>query len=300
MQTIFAVWNEGSGLTAQSEAIEKGLTALARHYVVRRARIKDVLACDVFCEQLAKEKAVLLVAIGGDGTVNACAHASVRSGVRLAVIPAGTFNHFAKHQGIPLAVDEAFACIETGHTAEVDTATINERTFVNFVSIGFYAEVIRGREYRQNSGGSKWVSFLKALVHTIRRHSTLNVSFSAEGVPIDRRTPLVFLGNGPFTFGSLDMLAGRSDVHSGSIHLSILKNYGALRLIITGLTALFVDVSHRLGFTTVMLEQVTVSLKGRRSIPVVVDGELMNEIEPPFNVVAKPRSLRLVLPNDAR
>ena len=57
----------------------------------------------------------VLVAAGGDGTVNAVASALVGQAIPLGVLPLGTLNHFAKDLGLPLELPEAVRVVAAGH-----------------------------------------------------------------------------------------------------------------------------------------------------------------------------------------
>src|SRR4051794_37534324 len=62
----------------------------------------------------------LIVAAGGDGTVSAVAAAVRGTGTALAVVPFGTFNHFAKDLGIPLDTAEAVRVLLEGRRLKID------------------------------------------------------------------------------------------------------------------------------------------------------------------------------------
>src|ERR1700722_12172077 len=58
-------------------------------------------------EAAVAEKVDVVMASGGDGTVNACGEGIAGRGVPLAVLPAGTGNLLARNLGLPLALDDA-------------------------------------------------------------------------------------------------------------------------------------------------------------------------------------------------
>jgi hypothetical protein len=84
--------------------------------------------------QLAQDAATgpykVMVAAGGDGTVNTVAAAAVDSGKILGVLPLGTLNHFARDLKIPFDLEAAAHTIVTGHTIAVDVAEVNNRIFL--------------------------------------------------------------------------------------------------------------------------------------------------------------------------
>lgn len=83
------------------------------------------------------------VAVGGDGTVSAVAHALVGSDIPLGIIPAGTGNLVARELGIPLELPSAVALLAGRHSKRrIDAMRINQRTYLLNAGVGINAEVI--------------------------------------------------------------------------------------------------------------------------------------------------------------
>ena len=83
------------------------------------------------------------VAVGGDGTVSAVAHALVGGDVPLAIIPAGTGNLVARELGIPIDVVDAIAFLSgASHSRRIDAMRIGGRTYLLNAGVGINAEVI--------------------------------------------------------------------------------------------------------------------------------------------------------------
>src|SRR6185436_8967076 len=66
-------------------------------------------------DEAARSDAEILVAAGGDGTINSVASAAIQSGKTLGILPFGTMNHFAKDLHIPLDLERAVETIVAGH-----------------------------------------------------------------------------------------------------------------------------------------------------------------------------------------
>jgi diacylglycerol kinase family enzyme len=86
---------------------------------------------------------------GGDGSLGLVADVAARHGVPMVVVPAGTFNHLAMDLGLDrgnvLAALGAFGAAEE---RRIDLGLVNGRVFVNNVSLGLYAQIVRSPEYR--------------------------------------------------------------------------------------------------------------------------------------------------------
>jgi diacylglycerol kinase family enzyme/membrane-associated phospholipid phosphatase len=141
-----------------------------------------------------------LAVAGGDGTVAAVASVAADYGLPLALIPAGTLNHFARDVGLR-SMPEADAATEAGTAVGIDLGEVEigsgddteRRWFVNTASIGGYPEMVRRREKLQQRH-PKWPSAAIALVHTLRHAKPLNVVLNGQNTEIW----WLFVGNGTY------------------------------------------------------------------------------------------------------
>ena len=89
-----------------------------------------------------KEESVdLVVAVGGDGTVNQVARALMHSSLVMGIIPAGSGNGLARHLNIPLSIDKAVELLFGYHITSIDSGTLNEVPFFCTAGIGFDASL---------------------------------------------------------------------------------------------------------------------------------------------------------------
>ncbi len=85
----------------------------------------------------------VVLAAGGDGTLNAVVQGLAGSKTALGVIPAGTMNVFARELGIPYGnFEKAFDVIEAGFIREIDLFQVNGSPFMQMAGLGFDAMVI--------------------------------------------------------------------------------------------------------------------------------------------------------------
>jgi diacylglycerol kinase (ATP) len=110
----------------------------------------------------------LVVAWGGDGTLNEVASGLVGSAVRFGVLPGGTVNVFARETGIPLKLEPAIDNLASGRARSIPVGTANERIFLLMAGLGIDGEVV----YRLKSGLKDalgalafWLDGFKMLAH---------------------------------------------------------------------------------------------------------------------------------------
>ena len=172
----------------------------------------------------------LVIAGGGDGTVNAVANAIRDLPVRLGVIPLGTLNHFARDLGIPLELEAALDVIVSGHTMPVDAAEVNGRIFINNSSVGLYPRIVMLRERYQRRNADKWIVAAWATLRVMRTGRPLRVQLTVEGGRIMRTTPLVFIGNNAYRMAGFEA-GSRESLQGGTLALYVVKTTGRWRLL---------------------------------------------------------------------
>ena len=137
----------------------------------------------------------MLVAVGGDGTVNAVAAAAIEHDLPLGIVPLGTLNHFARDLDIPLEPEEAIRVLAAGRERRVDAALANDGLFLNNASIGLYATIVVQRERLQRRlGSNKWRALLRATRAALRDPEPFEVTIEADGARLHRRSDIVLVG----------------------------------------------------------------------------------------------------------
>ena len=106
---------------------------------------EDAGVRELLDEAARSGRARALGVAGGDGSVAAAAAVALEHGLPLAVVPAGTLNHFARDLGVATP-PEAAAAVEAGAAVQVDVAEVNGVPFLNTASIGSYPEMVRRRD----------------------------------------------------------------------------------------------------------------------------------------------------------
>lgn len=202
---IALIFNPGSGGGRGAGAAE--LLALCRDAGLD-ARVHEAGAGADLAEVLRAALATrprMLVAAGGDGTVNATAAAAIEHDLALGIIPNGTLNHFARDLDIPLDPAEAVRVLANGAERRVDAALANDRLFLNNASIGLYATIVVQRERLQRRlGSSKRRALLHATWAALRDPDPFEITIEAEGRRFQRRTHFVFVGNNDYELQGTD------------------------------------------------------------------------------------------------
>ena len=144
-------------------------------------------------QDAARGGATALGVAGGDGSVAAAAAVALEHGLPLAVVPAGTLNHFARDVGVDTLEDAAEA-VTKGSAVRVDVAEVNGTPFLNTASIGVYPEVVERRDALRRRMG-KWVAMTVAAGQVLRRSTPLDVVLNGHPAKVW----ILFVGNCCYT-----------------------------------------------------------------------------------------------------
>lgn len=217
--------------------------------------------------------AALVVAGGGDGTINAVASVMVDSGVPFGVLPLGTLNHFAKDLAIPLDLDGAINNLAQGRRATVDVGEVNGRIFLNNSSLGLYPDIVRDREKQQRRlGRGKWMAFCWATMAALRRYPFLSIRLALNGEHHARRTPFVFIGNNEYRMEGFN-IGERERLDQGTLSLYVAQRPGRLGLLRLALHALFGHLKRLKDFDVVLARELSIETHHSR-LRVATDGEV--------------------------
>jgi len=234
-----------------------------------------------------------VVAGGGDGTINAVASVLAGTETRLAVLPLGTLNHFAKDLKIPLDLDQAVANAVHGTAVRVDVGEVNGRIFLNNSSLGIYPDIVRDREAQQRHlGRGKWPAFGRALLDALRRFPFLSVRLKINGEEHLRRTPFVFIGNNEYLQGLT--LGARERLDTGKLCLYVAQKPTRLGLLRYAVHALFGKLQEARDFDVLSSQSLIIETRHQR-LRVATDGEvtLMN---PPLCYRSRAAALTVIVP----
>jgi diacylglycerol kinase family enzyme len=197
---LYIILNAGSGhddKAATRATIEGVLAATGRRYtmvVVANPAELDASARRTVDE--ARRTGGIVVACGGDGTINTVAQATLGSGCAFGVLPQGTFNYFGRRHGIPANPEEAARILVTARPHPVQVGLVNDRVFLVNASLGLYPRLLEDREaWKHQLGRSRLVAMTAGLVSLFRHRRQLHIGVEERGVVHRIRTPTLFVGN---------------------------------------------------------------------------------------------------------
>jgi YegS/Rv2252/BmrU family lipid kinase len=245
-------------------------------------------------ERAIAEKPDVIIAGGGDGTINAVASKLLKTDIPLGILPLGTLNHFAKDAGIPLKISDAIENIVAGNIEKIDAAEVNETLFLNNSSIGLYPKIVVEREDIQLRGLSKWTAFAWAFLGVLKKYPMVGVRIETNGKSVEHKTPLLFVGNNEYSVQGLN-IGGRERLTDGKMSLFLIRRTGRLGLLRLAFKALFGKIHQDKDFDTFIVSEIHIE-SDFPVLQVSTDGEV-NDFKTPLHYRILPKALSVIVPS---
>lgn len=304
LKLLLLVNSSASSVTARSRVvIQKALSADHEVQVAETSRRDHATR---LAQGAAAEGYEVVVALGGDGTLNEAANGLLDTDTALAPLPGGSTNVFARTIGLPNDPIEATSVLLDALSAKnikkVGVGTANGRCFLFHVGLGYDAEVVHQVERRGSI--KRWAGhplFAWCAIDTwIRHYDRSRPRFAAQfpnGDVVDdgyfgiclNTDPYTYLGNRPFHLAP----AATLDTGLSMVTLRTLKVAPLIRLSLSSLqgeaglrTGRSVDVRHDVS---------EIVIEGHGPFPYQVDGDYLGEVARVV-LTHRPESLHLVLP----
>lgn len=236
-----------------------------------------------------EEQYDIVVAVGGDGSINEVGAALIGSGATLGVVPAGSGNGLATHLGYGRNLDQAIRLINYANTAVIDSGTLNGRPFFNVAGIGFDGLVSNLMRNQEKRGLLPY--FLKSLEAGLS-YTSRECSIEADGRTVTEKCFVAAVANGPM-YGYNVQIAPDAQLDDGLFNVVLLKDaprwqyFAALPATLNG--SLY-DESFVEHFQTAKL---TIRRPGENFVH--LDGEGM-KISGELHFEMRPKSLKILIP----
>ncbi|GAA5481915.1 diacylglycerol/lipid kinase family protein [Haloferula sargassicola] len=256
-------------------------------YATRSAAEAQALA-----ERFAEQGEPLVIAAGGDGTLNAVVQGLAGTRTALGVLPTGTMNVFARELGIPYDnLDRAFEVILEGNVREVDLFEANGTPFVQMAGVGFDAAVIEETTWETKKVLGP-LAYLMSAVKVLGEDPPMMRVRTGDGRTAEGIA--VLAGNGSL-YGGQFRIFHRADNQDNKLDVLVFKEAG-YRLVLDSLRGI---ASRGVAFdesTVVYLQTESLVVESEREVPLEVDGELIGRTKRVVFGDDQPERLRVLAP----
>lgn len=297
MTKIRFIFNPRSGYNAKNPH----LLERARAFIRERKLDADVVPTErsrhatELARRAVEDGCGLVVAIGGDGTLNEVAAGLVDTPAVFGLIPCGSGNGLGRHLGIFGNGDRAFRTLVEGRPREMDTGTVNGVPFFNAMGVGFDAEIANRFNHLASRGLPAYVRTTALALRSYRpHHYRIRTPDTAAGVGANIETDAFILSvSNSDQYGNNCYIAPGASIDDGQLDLTVIK-YANLLNAAPLAARLFLG---KIGGSRAVIRLRSPSFTIERNAPGVVhtDGET-HEADAKLEVVVRPRSLRVMVP----
>lgn len=235
--------------------------------------------------------ATLVIAWGGDGTINEVGRALLGTSTTLGVVPAGSGNGLAAALAVPRAPEDAIAAAFDGPEWTIDAGIMAGRPFFNIAGVGFDAHIasLFNQRARGRRGG---IPYITIGVREGCRYASSLYRLSLDGRPSSVRALLISFANGQ-EYGLGARIAPQAVLDDGLLEATIVEDRSVVARFLSA-PYLALAMAHRArGVTVTQVQEAAIETDG----PIVyhVDGEPC-VAEDRVDVRLVPRALKVKVP----
>ena len=181
------------------------------------------------------EGADIIVACGGDGTINEVASCLVGTGIPLGIIPFGSGNGLASNLHIPKNLREALGLLRNPHTIRIDAGRMNDSYFFSNTGVGFDASVIKNYE---SSNRRTLSGYLGACMTSFRElKKPPEIGIKANGKQWRTNPFLVFVSN-TNVMGYHLSLTPQASLQDGLLDVLVITKINRFKMLVLGVLLL--------------------------------------------------------------
>jgi diacylglycerol kinase (ATP) len=243
---------------------------------------------DIAAEAVSKNFHAV-VAVGGDGSVQEIARATIGTETLLGIIPKGSGNGLSRHLSIPMEATDALRVINQSNYKTIDVLRINDRLCINVFGIGFDAHIANLFSKSKERG---YATYVKLVLSEFNRFQPLELKLIADGKESTVQSFLLTLANGS-QFGNNAMIAPMADITDGIMDVCSIKKF-PFRFAPSLIYLLMKNSINRSRFYS-MFRVKEITITSQHNIIAHLDGEVV-EFGNTVHAVVQPKTLKVITP----
>ncbi len=245
-------------------------------------------ATEIVEEAIAKNFDII-VAAGGDGTINEVASKVLEHGKILGILPLGSGNGLARFLNIPQNLKEAILLINRLKTDRIDSAYFNNKCFFNLAGMGFDAHLSAAFSKDKKRG---LAGYVKLSLKEVFSYKDEVYQINIDGVDYERKAFALTIANSS-QYGNNVYIAPDASVKDGLLDVCIIKPFSVLKLPVLSYVMLKGSAE-----TSDMIEIIkgrNIKISREKEGPVHVDGEPL-KMGKKIEININPLSLHVIVP----
>jgi YegS/Rv2252/BmrU family lipid kinase len=286
MRLLF-IMNPSSGRSSNdepTEIIEKTMADRGLDFrIFHTSGENDVQRIAATLKELSPE---VVIACGGDGTVQLVAKSLIGKNIDMGILPLGSANGLAKALEIPGKVEDALELIiNKAATVQLDVLQVNGHICVHLCDIGINALLVKSYE---ESGDKGMIGYAKHLMPSIRESEQMKYSIQTPEETFEEEGYMLVIANAN-RYGTGVKISDGS-VSDGRFEICNVKQVDFPSAVKAGLTALNVFLDRNMFSDVITCTQANITLD--RKAHLQIDGEYIGEVDQ-VNVEIIPSAIRI-------
>jgi YegS/Rv2252/BmrU family lipid kinase len=229
----------------------------------------------------------IIVAVGGDGTINEIASAVEGTVATLAIIPFGSGNGLARSLNIPMNEIKAIKRLNDLRFDMIDSGLLNNRKFFNIAGIGFDALI--SARFAENVKRGFW-GYLRTIYHERSAYKCQKYTIEIDGKVIEREAFMVSLANSS-QFGNNAHIAPFASLNDGFFDICIIKPFPVYKTFFLAMR-MFSKSTHKSNLVEIIKGR-NIKVVRENALEVHLDGEPV-QMGLELNISIKPLSLKVL------
>lgn len=239
-------------------------------------------------EEGLKNQFEVVVAVGGDGTINEIASVMESSGKLMGIIPCGSGNGLARTLKIPLKNIEAIKRLNSLKTIQIDTGVLNGKKFFNMAGMGFDAHIssLFSENKKRGFGG-----YIKTTFNEVAKYKPDDYHLEVDGKLYNEECFMLSIANSS-QYGNNAHISSTASVQDGLLDMCLIKPFPIY---------VFPSLGYRMFSKTTESSKYVRIIKGKEILikrvkagPVHLDGE-PQQMGTDISVTIKHLSLNLIV-----
>ncbi len=289
-KNIFFIINPHSGNRNKSRVINKISSELKHHFFspefIQTETLKELT---IAIDEIKKEKENIVVAVGGDGTINRIVNEIFDSGILFGIIPRGSGNGLARELGIPQTISGAIRVLNQYNSRKIDVVQFNDIYSVNVSGVGFDAIIAQKFANLKHRG---FKNYLRITAQEIKNIKPETYKMLIDGKELNPEVYLISFANSR-QWGNNAYIAPKAKIDDGFIDVVILHPtpFIPAAFMVAGLFTKTIDNSQYID--TIKAQNIIIKKKGE--IFAHIDGEPCS-FEDEINITIHPKKLSILVP----
>lgn len=238
-----------------------------------------------------KDNVFIMVAVGGDGTINEIIKVIQNTSCILGIIPMGSGNGLAYHLHIPMKIKKAIQLFNEEHIESIDTVTLNEHTYASIAGIGFDAFIAEAFDKKKKRG---FFTYFSLILNYFFIYKSKTYLITTKGNTYQIKAFVICFANSS-QWGFNVKISPESSVQDGLVNVCIIKKPSLLSLPFFFLFIISKNLNLVANYVKIhKLSEFSIQTIDAEEMPVHLDGTPLQR-QKEFHIKTNPLSLKILL-----